>query len=177
MNKWNITANYFVLLNTCITNIAILLMSPYGTEHFKNAIRAHKHFLINMGISGHIYACACIQWLKLVMPFHYAKYDRNPINDWFPAKRQTFKWVYLKTMKTADEPLWLLTGDCFEARVGQFVVIKSEHSQQIMWSVKWCILSIVILINFYNWYVIFHFLSTSLMILPWLSAQIHNKSN
>jgi hypothetical protein len=85
------------------------------------------------------------------MPFHYAKYDRNPINDWFPAKRQTFKWVYLKTMKTADEPLWLLTGDCFEARVGQFVVIKSEHSQQIMWSVKWCILSIVILINFYNW--------------------------
>jgi hypothetical protein len=35
------------------------------------------------------------------MTFHYAKYDRNPINDWFPAKRQTFKWVYLKTMKTA----------------------------------------------------------------------------
>jgi hypothetical protein len=54
-------------------------MSPYGTEHFKNAIRAHKHFLLNMGISGHIYACACIQWLKVVMTFHYAKYDRNPI--------------------------------------------------------------------------------------------------
>ena len=56
-------------------------MSPYGTEHFKNATRAHKHFLLNMGISGHIYACVCIQWLKVVMTFHYAKYDRNPIND------------------------------------------------------------------------------------------------
>jgi hypothetical protein len=48
----------------------------FGTEHFKNAIRAHKHFLLNMGISGYIYACACIQWLKVVMTFHYAKYDR-----------------------------------------------------------------------------------------------------
>jgi hypothetical protein len=55
------TVYYFALLNTCITNITILLMSPYGTEHFKNAIRTHKHFLLNMGISGHIYACACIQ--------------------------------------------------------------------------------------------------------------------
>lgn len=75
------TANYFILLNTCITNITILLMSPYETEHFKNAIRAHKHFLLNMGISGHINACACIQWLNVVMTFHYAKYDKNPTND------------------------------------------------------------------------------------------------
>lgn len=74
-------ANCFVLLNICITNIAILLMSPYGTEHFRNAIRAHKHFLLNMGISGHIYTCACIQWLQVVMTFHYAKYDKNPTND------------------------------------------------------------------------------------------------
>lgn len=56
-------------------------MSPYETEHFKNAIRAHKHFLLNMGISGHINACACIQWLNVVMKFHYAKYDKNPTND------------------------------------------------------------------------------------------------
>jgi hypothetical protein len=26
-------------------------MSPYGTEHFKNATRAHKHFLLNMGLT------------------------------------------------------------------------------------------------------------------------------
>jgi hypothetical protein len=74
------TANYFVLLNTFITNITILLMCPYGTEHFKNAIRAHKHILLNMGISGHIYTGACIHWLKVVMTFHYAKYDKNPTN-------------------------------------------------------------------------------------------------
>jgi hypothetical protein len=70
---------------------------PHGTEHFKNAIRAHKHFLLNMEISGYIYACACIQWLKVVMTFHYAKYDRNPINDWFPAKRQTFNNTMIRT--------------------------------------------------------------------------------
>jgi len=29
------TANYFILLNTCITNMTILLMNPYGTEHLK----------------------------------------------------------------------------------------------------------------------------------------------